>query len=114
MFYPIGKPETEYTIPNNVTTIGEYAFIASKKLTKVNFPNSLTSIEKSAFAGSKNAVIKLPASITSIGEAAFVLENHEVGIVYCKKVLVPNNTIKQLVIDSYYPDDPEMLIMYQP
>ena len=48
--YPAGKTETTYTIPNSVTSIGNYAFHSSK-LTSVTISNSVTSIGQSAFAG---------------------------------------------------------------
>ena len=41
--------ETEITIPDNVTIIGEYAFSACKKLMKIEIPSSVRIIEKDAF-----------------------------------------------------------------
>ena len=52
---------TNYTIPNSVTTIGEYAFICCDSLTSINIPNSVTTIEDGAFRGCGN----LPSHIKS-------------------------------------------------
>ena len=43
--------ETNYTIPNSVTTIGENAFSGCKSLTNINIPNSVTTIGVYAFCG---------------------------------------------------------------
>ena len=47
--YPIGKTETTYTIPESVTSIGNYAFAGCSGLTSVTIPNSVTSIDEKAF-----------------------------------------------------------------
>ena len=46
-FAPAGI--TEYTIPDSVTTIGDYAFYSCESLTSVNIPDSITTIGESAF-----------------------------------------------------------------
>ena len=46
--YPAGKPETDYTVPDGVTTIGENAF-AYAIFTQITLPESLTAIEYYAF-----------------------------------------------------------------
>ena len=40
---------TEYTIPNGVTTIGNYAFLGCSGLTSVTIPDSVTTIGRDAF-----------------------------------------------------------------
>ena len=47
-FAPAGL--TSYTIPNSVTSIGNYAFACCYALTSVTIPNSVTSIGERAFA----------------------------------------------------------------
>ena len=42
--------ETNYTIPNNVTTIENWAFGGCNSLTSINIPNSVTTIGDGAFA----------------------------------------------------------------
>ena len=53
--------ETNYTIPNSVTTIGDEAFWGCKSLTNINIPNSVTTIGKRSFSG----CINLPSYIKS-------------------------------------------------
>ena len=47
--YPAGKTDSEYAIPNSVTSIGSYAFFDCESLTSVTIPNSVTSIGSYAF-----------------------------------------------------------------
>ena len=69
-FAPAGL--TEYTIPNNVTSIGEGAFSGCSNLTSITIPDSVTSIGEGAFSGCSNLTsITIPDSVTSIGEEAF-------------------------------------------
>ena len=78
-------------------------FRYSEYLTKVDLTacKNLKIIQLGDFTGCKEASVKLPASITGIMEGAFG-ENDDS---YCKKVLVPNEEMKQLVIASGYPED---------
>ena len=64
--------ETNYTIPNSVTTIGEGAFSGCDSLTSINIPNSVTTIGEDAFSGCNSLTsINIPNSVTTIGEDAF-------------------------------------------
>ena len=47
--YPYGKTATVYTIPDSVTSIGDYAFRDRSSLTSVTVPDSVTSIGDYAF-----------------------------------------------------------------
>ncbi len=49
--YPASKPQTSYTIPDSVTSIGAYAFHYSSGLSSVTIPDSVTSIGDLAFYG---------------------------------------------------------------
>ena len=60
------------TIPNSVTSIGEYAFYGCSGLTSVTIPNSVTSIGSRAFSGCSGLTsVTIPNSVTSIGSYAF-------------------------------------------
>ena len=64
--------ETNYTIPNSVTMIGNSAFRSCKSLTCINIPNSVTTIGEGAFAGCESLTsINIPNSVTTIGSWAF-------------------------------------------
>ena len=64
--------ETNYTIPNSVTTIGISAFWGYNSLTSINIPNSVTTIGECAFHGCNSLTnINIPNSVTMIGEGAF-------------------------------------------
>ena len=47
--YPIGKTATSFTIPNTVTSIGEYAFSGCTNLTSITIPDTVTHIGYNAF-----------------------------------------------------------------
>ena len=60
------------TIPNSVTTIGNWSFYDCTNITSITIPNSVTSIEYSAFQGCSNlSSITIPSNVTSIGNFAF-------------------------------------------
>ncbi|MDO4564369.1 MAG: leucine-rich repeat protein [Clostridia bacterium] len=94
LIYPCGKSGTEYTIPESVTAIGDYAFsgeslvrtlnIGSQVtsigafafyramgLSRVNFSEGLLTIGERAFDSSAITTLELPAGLLSIGERAF-------------------------------------------
>ena len=60
------------TIPDNVTSIGSYAFDGCNRLTTVTIPNSVTSIGERAFSYCSNLTsVMIPDSVASIGNRAF-------------------------------------------
>lgn len=61
------------TIPNSVTSIGYGAFEYCMSLTEISIPNSMTSIGAYAFAycSGLSCSLSLPSSLTSIGARAF-------------------------------------------
>ena len=66
--------ETNYTIPNSVTTIGDSAFADCESLTNITIPNSVTVIGYRAFYGCKSlTTINIPNSVTTIGDGAFIM-----------------------------------------
>ena len=71
-FAPAGL--TEYTIPDSVTTIGDYAFFDCNSLTSATIPDSVTTIGKFAFAWCSSLTsITIPNSVTTIEGYAFYL-----------------------------------------
>ena len=63
---------TSVTIPDSVTTIGEYAFYWCDSLTSVTIPDSVTTIGNSAFNNCYSLTsVTIPDSVTTIGEWAF-------------------------------------------
>ena len=78
--------ETNYTIPNSVTTIGEDAFSYCNSLTSINIPNSVTTIGEGAFSNCNSLTsINIPNSVTTIGESAFW------GCYSLTSINIPNN-----------------------
>ena len=60
------------TIGNDITSIGQYAFIGCKQLASITIPTGVTSIGNRAFKDCTGLPsIEIPASVTSIGDAAF-------------------------------------------
>lgn len=70
--YPIRKSDTQYIVPNSVTTIGQWAFRGCQNLTSIDIPNSVTTIGGCAFHNCQNLTsVDLPNSVTTIGHMAF-------------------------------------------
>ena len=70
--YPLGKTDSEYAIPDSVTSIGDYAFKGCTSLTSATIPDSVASIGDSAFYSCTSLTnVTIPNSVTSIGDWAF-------------------------------------------
>ena len=62
----------DYTIPNNITTIGKGAFAGCSRLTSITIPESVTTIEGRAFDYCSGLTsITIPNSVTIIDSSAF-------------------------------------------
>mgnify|MGYP004445201111 FL=1 len=63
---------TSYSVPDNITTIGEYAFLNCEALSSLTLTESVTTIEEGAFSGCvRLGTVALPETITTIGKYAF-------------------------------------------
>ncbi len=73
LYYPAGKADAEFTVPESVVEIGGYAFYNCKNLITVIVPEgSLTSIDSNAFRGCSSLTsIILPVELKTIGTYAF-------------------------------------------
>ena len=66
------KVEGDLVIPNNVTSIGEYAFRGCSGLTSVTIPDSVTSIGERAFYNCDGLTdVTIGNGVTSVGKYAF-------------------------------------------
>ena len=65
-----GDKKTEYTVPDGVTRIEDYAFEGAG-LIKLSFPESVTSIGDYAFYGCGIKELRLPEKLTDIGDKMF-------------------------------------------
>ena len=83
--------------------IGEMAFGYCSQLDVVDLSQckKLSKIEYQAFEGSRYAIVKLPEDVQNIIKKAFgTTPSH-----WIKKIIVPNNEMREKVINSEYPRD---------
>ena len=72
VLYIGGEQVSRVTLPDSVTSIGDWVFSDCTDLTSIEIPNSVTSIGYYAFSDCKGLTsIVIPDSVTSIGEGAF-------------------------------------------
>ena len=72
IIYPEARTDTDYQIPDGVTTIDSEAFYGCKKLINIILPASVTTIDFFAFHGcSALTTITIPESVSTINQNAF-------------------------------------------
>lgn len=77
---------TSITIPSSVKSIGEYCFMNCKSLKSITIPSSVESIGAACFVNCTNLQsVTLPNSITSIGNITFS------GCTSLKSITIPNS-----------------------
>ncbi len=87
--YPAGKTDASYTIPTNVTAIGEYAFDWVKAFENITIPENVKSIGEYAFTRCLNLKdITISEGVTSICDGAFE------GCNKLEDISVPNSVTK--------------------
>ena len=94
-FYGCSKL-TSITIPNSVTEIDDFAFYGCSSLTSIIIPNNVTNISYGAFSGCSSLTsITIPNSVTEIGEWAFCRCSSLTSIT------IPNSVTK-IKSDAFY------------
>jgi len=86
--YPIKKTVNLNSIPESVTTIGNYAFDGCTELTDITIPNHIKNINGYAFINCNLTSITIPNTVTSIGNYTFD------GCMKLESITLPLNLIK--------------------
>ena len=95
----------EYNIPDDVTSIGNYAFTNCTGLTSMTIPNSVTTIEESAFQGCSGLTsVTIPNNVTTIGDRVFSGCSGLTSVsLNCKNVgswFSGNSSIKEVILGN--------------
>ena len=70
--YPSGKTAASYTIPDSVTTVGDWSFFGATYLTHVTIGNSVTALRDAAFSGCSSLTNSaLSGQLTTIRDLVF-------------------------------------------
>lgn len=76
--YPVGKTDTEYSIPDGTKAVPASVFTAANNLTKLFVPGSVTSIDPNAFTGNNSVTdIEVDESSESYSSIDGVLYNKD-------------------------------------
>ena len=72
IYYPTGKINANYEVPESVTSISGYAFYGCMSLKNITIGNSVTSIGEHTFDScAKLTSIIIPSSLKTVGRQAF-------------------------------------------
>lgn len=100
---------TSVTIPNSVTSIGDWAFKGCSGLTSVTIPNSVTSIGRGAFSccyGLTNVIIG--DSVTTIKDAVFE------GCIRLKTIKCTSAQPSKVISTNFTSSQYENVVLYVP
>lgn len=70
-YYPDGRQDEQYTVPENVSVIGEFAFGDCWSLSEITLPETLAKIQFGAFTCCGVTQIVIPDSVTELAACAF-------------------------------------------
>ena len=70
VWYPEGKLAQDFTLPETVQTVGDYAF-RNAQVSKVNLPSSVIQMGQGAFAGAALTRIVLPEALSTVPYGCF-------------------------------------------
>ena len=92
IYYPLGKTETSYTVPDSVTKIGEGAFINCTALTSVTIGKGVTEIDDYAFDGCNNLlIVNVPCDWDTENPLYAFGENVNVEVADHKEIIYVDN-----------------------
>jgi hypothetical protein len=104
------KALTAFTIPENVTSIGSYAF-ANTGLTSVTLTQSLTTLGSGVFSGTQISSISIPATVSSFNVAAFSGMSSLTAVTFkAGRESIPSNAIRDAAyVNSVTIEKPELI-----
>ncbi len=96
ILYSAKSAKTEYTVPDSVTTILDYAFCGCSNLLSLTIPNGIEVINDYVFYESSSLTsIKIPDSVKSIGRYAFY------GCSNLESITIPDS-VKSIGFEAFY------------
>lgn len=105
IFYAGGKPDTFFTVPATVTTIGANAFSGAANLLSLTLPDSVQTINSDAFAESSIQTINIGSGLQSIAGNPFAAATTQVNIDLANPYFICEDGV-------VYSKDKSMLVAY--
>lgn len=104
--YPIGNPQTEYTIPSCIKEIGAFAFQDADYLEKITFPEGLIKIGFEAFYEIKTLEeITFPKSLEVLDSGAFEYAKSIKRITFLRPASMGITTIGYNALEYIFADE---------
>ena len=102
--YAPGKTESTFTVPEKVTTIGDYAFSGCKKLTEIVVGENVSAIGYKSFENcSSLSRVVLPSTLTKLSAYAFSSCENLTEIVFLGTVEQWNSIVKFIPVFNNVP-----------